>query len=113
MSLCGCAGRNSFLESVVVLQELTPKLKVLWKLRMRDGIFKTRISAIQLCLNKRLREARLAGVSSHRHSLVGMVASKPWREVLAVALRKPVEGGLHLRQESRVKGCSRDSDPCQ
>ena len=55
----------------------------------------------------------MPGVSSHKHSLVGMVPSKPWREVLAVALRKPVEGGLHLRQESRVKGGSREGDPGQ
>ena len=42
-----------------------------------------------------------------------VVASKPWRDVLAVALRKSVEVGFHLRQESRVKGVSREGDPGQ
>ena len=56
----------------------------------------------------------MATVSSHKHSLVGMVvASKPWREVLALALGKPVEGGLHLRQERRVNGGSKEGDPGQ
>ena len=51
-------------------------------------------------------------MSGQRHPLV-VVASKPWREVLAVTLRKPVEVGFHLRQESRVKGGSREGDPGQ
>ena len=88
------------MESAVVFHDLTPKLKVLWKQRVRDAIFKMCVSVIQLCLNKRLRETRSCW-GEWPQALSGVVvASKPWREVLAVALRKPVEVELHLRQEN-------------
>ena len=81
---------------------------------MRDAILKMCVSVIQLCLSKTLRETRSSwGEALKILSEVVGVASKPLREVLAVALRKPVEGGLHLRQESRVKGGSREGDSGQ
>ena len=73
---------------------------------MRATLFKIYISAIPLCLKEETSDDS-CGDQLQALSGVG-VAFQTLREVQAVAQMMPVEGGLHLRQGSRVKGSSKE-----
>ena len=73
---------------------------------MRATLFKIYISAIPLCLKEETSGDNYGEQPQALH-WVG-VAFQTLREVQAVAQMMPVEGGLHLRQGSRVKGSSKE-----